>query len=279
MLADLSVCFKTSKEPKEVPTIIISTRTPRPELPTQLQTETATIPPIPTQKITYTMTPKPTPTPTEIVTQISQKDGMVIVFIPEGEFMMGSTRVDDPQTLDEEVPQHTVYLDSYWIDQTEVTNEMYAKCVSDSDSCTEPVNFSSLTRPSYYDNPLYASHPVIFVSWEQAEAYYAWAGRRLPTEAEWEKAARGSTGNIYPWGNSFDGTLTNYCDFNCFNDWKDIQYDDGYTDTAPVGNYPGGASVYGLMDMAGNIYEWIADWYAPYSRLPQINPSGPESGN
>jgi formylglycine-generating enzyme required for sulfatase activity len=171
-----------------------------------------------------------------------------------------------------------VYLNDYWIDRTEVTNAQYALCEADSGTCTKPANNYSDTRSSYYDNSQFADYPVIFVSWSQAAAYCAWAGRRLPTEAEWEKAARGPAGSIYPWGNTFDGTLANYCDANCLDAWKDSRFDDGYIDTSPVGTYPGGASIYGVLDMAGNVYEWVADWYGPYSQFPQINPTGPASG-
>ena len=146
---------------------------------------------------------------------------MVLVYVPAGEFKMGSSRAEDPQTFEEELPQHIVYLDDYWIDQTEVTNAQYARCVADGGACTKPNDNTSLTRSSYYDNSQYANYPVILVSWSQAAAYCAWAGRRLPTEAEWEKAARGPDGRIYPWGNTFDGTMANYCDINCNNAWKD----------------------------------------------------------
>jgi formylglycine-generating enzyme required for sulfatase activity len=203
---------------------------------------------------------------------------MVQVYVAAGEFKMGSSRAEDPQTFEEEIPQHIVYLDAYWIDQTEVTNAQYAMCVADNGACTQPADNISLTRSSYYDNSLYANYPVTYVNWSQADAYCAWAGRHLPTEAEWEKAARGTEGLIYPWGNSFDGTRANYCDINCFNDWKDPNFDDGYSDTSPVGDYPEGASPYGVLDMAGNIYEWVADWYGPYSRTEQINPKGPAFG-
>jgi formylglycine-generating enzyme required for sulfatase activity len=203
-------------------------------------------------------------------------DQMVLVYIPAGEFRMGSSRADDSQAFEEELPQHIVYLGDYWIDKTEVTNAQYAMCVA-SGACTPPANKYSSTRASYYDDSQYADYPVIFVSWSQAAAYCAWAGRRLPTEAEWEKAARGSTGHIYPWGNTFDGTLANSCDVNCSLPWKG-QYDDGYIETSPVGAYPDGAGMYGILDMAGNVYEWVADWYGPYSRDRQVNPTGPDAG-
>jgi formylglycine-generating enzyme required for sulfatase activity len=237
-----------------------------------------------TPTITVTLIPSPTvtqttaPTPTEIITQISPIDGMVLVFVPSGEFKMGSSKADDSQALDEEIPQHEVYLDDYWIDQTEVTNAQYARCVA-SGSCAKPNDNTSLTHGDYYENPQYANYPVIFVSWSQATAYCSWAGRRLPTEAMWEKAARGPDGFIYPWGNTFDGTKANYCDVNCFNGWKDDRYDDGYIDTSQVGDYPAGASIYGAFDMAGNVYEWVADWFEPYRRIRQVNPTGPLSGS
>ena len=200
---------------------------------------------------------------------------MVQVYVSEGEFKMGAT-IEDQEVGSHEKPQHTVYLDAYWIDGTEVTNAQYAMCV-EAGVCTEPTDNQSLTSISYKDSQ-YANHPVIFVDWSQAAAYCTWAGRRLPTEAEWEKAARGTEERIYPWGNTFDGKLANFCDVNCWGGWKESSYNDGYATTSPVGNYPDGASVYGALDMAGNAYEWVADWYGLYSSESQRNPTGPVSG-
>jgi formylglycine-generating enzyme required for sulfatase activity len=109
--------------------------------------------------------------------------------------------------------------------------------------------------------------------------YCAWAGARLPTEAEWEYSARGPQEFIYPWGDEFDGTRLNYCDANCEFDWADKTVDDGYADTAPVGSYPGGASWCGALNLAGNVWEWTADWYGDYHVGVQTNPLGPATGD
>lgn len=176
-----------------------------------------------------------------------------------------------------EKPEHTVYLKDYWMDKTEVTNKQYAQCVA-ANACTEPVDLNWQVNSNYKDGQ-YATHPVVFVDRKQAEKYCAWAGRRLPTEAEWEKAARGIDGRLYPWGNQFDGSRVNFCDVNCWNSWKDKSSNDGYVITSPVGNYLDGASPYTILDMTGNVYEWTADLSAPYSSGYQMNPKGPTSGS
>jgi formylglycine-generating enzyme required for sulfatase activity len=202
----------------------------------------------------------------------------VMVYVPAGAFWMGS-KESDPDANDDEKPQHEVILDAFWIDRTEVTNGQYRRCVDDG-ACSPPSSSSSSTRDSYYGTSEFDDYPVIFVDWEQADAYCTWAGKRLPTESGWEKAARGTDKRMYPWGDGFDGNLVNFCDVNCGFDRKNEDWDDGYADTAPVGNYPNGASPYGALDMAGNVWEWVADWYGEdyYAGSPDRNPQGADSG-
>jgi formylglycine-generating enzyme required for sulfatase activity len=212
----------------------------------------------------------PTPTPSAVDTQVREIDGMTMVYVPAGEFLMGSTLEEiDAVTaectegercmFDDEQPQHSVYLDAYWIDRTEVTNAQYRKCVEDG-GCDKPGCWDD----SDHNAP---DQPVVCVSWRNAQDYATWAGGRLPTEAEWEKAARGTDGRIYPWGNSPpDCTKANF------------RFCPGQA--LPVGSYPGGSSPYGAWDMAGNVSEWVADWWSDdyYSGSPLENPQGPESG-
>jgi formylglycine-generating enzyme required for sulfatase activity len=228
--------------------------------------------PAPTQTVAVQAAlPSPTPTPKAQTTptlgvgliQVSSKDGMMQMYVPAGDFLMGSDKAKDLQAYANEMPQHTVYLDAYWIDRTEVNNGQYRRCVT-LGACGAPGNMGSTIRSSYFLDTRFAYYPVIYVNWTQAKAYCTWAGRRLPSEAEWEKAARGTDGLTYPWGNETPNQ--NLLNFN-----------QNLSDTTKVGNYPSGASPYGALDMAGNVWEWVNDWYADnfYQESPAHNPTGP----
>lgn len=212
-------------------------------------------------------------------TLIAEKDGMTLVFVPAGEFEMGSENGDD-----DESPVHTVFLDEFWIDQTEVTNAMFALFMEDTNYTTvaEGVGKSYIYQNADWELVWGADwqhpggpetdldeldlHPVLHMSWLDASAYCAWTNRRLPTAAEWEKAARGVDGRRYPWGQQINSDYLNY--------------DSNLSETMPVGSYPSSASPYDALDMAGNVWEWVADWYVSdyYQNSPLENPLGPESG-
>lgn len=213
------------------------------------------------------ISPTPFISPTEEYSQPS------LILIPAGEFQMGAlpevgfqicVEIRQGCSLEDfvdEAPVHNIYLDDYWIFKYEVTNAFYLKCV-EAGVCDEPI------FTEFYYNPLYAEHPVVHVNWFAASQFCEWSGGRLPTEAEWEKAALGDTGWVYPWGDEADCEKANFSGCN---------FDEV---TLPVGSYPDGASVFGVMDMAGNAAEWIFDWYDPeyYSVSPMENPEGPADG-
>ena len=199
------------------------------------------------------------PTVENETARIRETDNSLELLIPSGEFEMGSNDGDT-----DEKPLHKVYLDAYWIDKTEVTNAQYQLCL-DTGACTSPKTNESYSRENYFDSEAYADYPVIHMEWYQARDYCRWAGGRLPSEAEWEKAAKGEDGHIYPWGNSNPGDSL-------------LNYNNNKGDTTPVGSYPAGASPYGVLDMAGNVLEWVEDWYREdyySSKNDWINPQGP----
>jgi formylglycine-generating enzyme required for sulfatase activity len=193
-------------------------------------------------------------------------DGMALVYIPAGAFWMGSAQ-DSAISEPDEQPQHKVTLSAFWIDRSEVTNAMYALCVQ-AKACTPPGETGSFGLDSYYDGAGYGDYPVIHVSWYQASQYCAWAGRRLPSEAEWEKAARGGLEQaLYPWGDQQPDCSRANFDNNgvvCNND------------PVQVGSYP--PNGYGLFDMAGNVWEWVNDWYGPYTAAEANDPDGAPQG-
>jgi serine/threonine-protein kinase len=199
-------------------------------------------------------------------TMARKKDGMEMVYVPEGMSQMG----DDDSWFNDQHPEQEIYLDAFWIDKYEVTNRQYSICVQEG-KCTEPLETTSFTREAYYGVEEFDNFPVVYVNWYQASEYCQWVGGSLPTEAQWEKAARGTTGRTYPWGEE-EPT----CDLANFK----FEDKECIGDTTSVGSYPKGASPYGALDMAGNVMEWGADWYITsyYSVMPQENPAGPVQG-
>lgn len=194
----------------------------------------------------------------------SSVDGMPEVYIPQGTFRMGGM---DPDVQRDEEPPHDVNMKAFWMDKLEVTNAMYTLCVK-ANACEPPQTFKSQTHDSYFNNPEFNDFPVVYVTWLQADTYCKWAGRRLPTEAEWEYAARGNDYRTYPWGD--DRPDSSRGNFNYF-----------VGDTTKVGNYPAGASPFGVLDMAGNVAEWVADYYDVnyYAQGVTSNPTGPGARN
>jgi formylglycine-generating enzyme required for sulfatase activity len=192
-----------------------------------------------------------------------------MVPVPAGPFTMGNA-VGTKHANRDEAPAHRPHLDRFAIDRHEVTNKAYQACVKRG-HCTPPGRTGSKTRGGYYDDPRFARHPVINVDWHQAQAFCRWRGGRLPTEAEWEKAARGHKDRrTYPWGDRKpDCSLANFGG-----------PDGCQGDTDQVGARPAGKSPYGAHDMAGNVWEWVSDWYDPsyYKRSPGKNPAGPRWG-
>lgn len=224
--------------------------------------------PTPTDIPTVVPSATITATPEFIVVWVNDHE---MVLVPEGEFKMGSDISESNES-----PAHIVYTDSFLIGKYEVTNQQFANFLNEMGNRKEG-RFFWLDERSvdarifqiegiWVANTGYENHPAVEVSWFGARAYCNWAGGRLPTEAEWEKAARGTDGRTYPWGEELNASMANY--------GRNIN------DTSPIGTYPLGMSPFGAMDMAGNAWEWVSDWYASeyYSISPLENPSGPLFG-
>lgn len=212
--------------------------------------------------------------------------GPAEILIRAGSFTMGSTdaefaaalglcraeqRRDDckEEWFGFEQAAHQVYLDDYWIDRTEVTVARYRRCVA-AGACALPPYAEGGQR---YDRP---DLPVVLVTWNDARRFCAWAGARLPTEAEWERAARGAAGRRYPWGNVYNPFNANHGAFAL----EDLDARDGFLELAPVGSFPEGRTPDGIDDLAGNVQEWVYDWFAQeYPQADAVNPRGPDNGD
>jgi formylglycine-generating enzyme required for sulfatase activity len=198
-------------------------------------------------------------------------EGMVL--IPAGELYRGSDSNQGYQIclknngdckkswFQDEGPAHAVRLDDFYIDSHEVTQKEFQRVQGE--------------NPSAYKG---SNLPVERVTWSEATEFCQRVGKRLPTEAEWEWAARGGKRSVFPWGDKFESRKANFCDKQCNKRWKESQFDDGHRYTAPVGSFP--ANGYGAFDMVGNVYEWVQDWYAEdyYEQSPRDNPKGPQAG-
>ena len=246
---------------------VIPTKAPT-DVPSQPATEPAA-PPVqaPTDVPTAVPTVAPSETPFVLLPEIKDAKGISMVLVPAGTFLMGG---NDRDAEPDERGVHSVNLDDYYIDKYEATNAAYQACVT-AGKCKPPIQTDSFTRSKYYGIPAYEEYPVVYVDWNMAKEFCEWRDARLPTEAEWEKAARGSEDQRYfPWGNSeISCQIANYSGpGGCYNG------------TTMVGSYDGGASPYGVYDMAGNVWEWVADWYSEtyYNVSPSRNPTGPDSG-
>jgi len=206
---------------------------------------------LPSKTPVASVTPTATPLPVEII----DAKGVTMRLVPAGEFTMGSDN-----GMDDEKPAHTVYLDAFYIDKYEFTVALYQVCINEG-VC------SGRFEKDYYDK--YKNHPVTDVDWSMAGTYCAWRNARLPTEAEWEKSARGTDARTYPWGETLS------CD--------KANYEGCVGHTTVVGSYESGKSIYGVYDLVGNVWEWVADFYQPnyYYTLGQqaVNPQGPISGS
>ncbi len=259
-------------------TVLADTATPTgvelAALPSDTPVPSSTLQPPPsvthtaTRTVTSTPNPSPTITDTALPTWVNPYDNAPLVYVPAGTFLMGSDSASDPYFWGAEAPAHQVFVTESYIYRLEVTNAQYAQCVLEH-QCPLPEQSYSHTRREYYDNPRFDDYPVIYVTYSMATSYCVWAGGRLPSEAEWEKAARGTDGRLFPWGSTLpNANLANYLG-------------SGIGDSVAIGSYPQGASAYGALDMGGNVLEWVYDRFdETYYRFSALdNPFGPATGN
>ena len=214
-------------------------------------------------------------------TWVSRVDDVTLVCVPAGRFLMGAGE-DDSLAKDSEKPQHEVDLDAYWMDRTEVTNINFGKCLAAGACHPKQYETSAASYVPYSVHPDAQNFPALIYESEPAVEYCQWAGRRLPTEAEWEKAARGADGRLYPWGNDPLGcNRANYYACALSTSTAPRCGNSEHCATNEVNSHPTGASPYGALNMAGNVWEWVADWYQAdyYSHSPADNPRGPASGH
>jgi serine/threonine-protein kinase len=274
----------TPTELSNQPAPATSTNTPE-VAPSPEPTATQTLAPTLTATMRPSVTPvQPEPTPTEALSPVHiGRDGVEMRLVPGGPFIMGSTPGQVEQAIAlcrrnpdgdscaqtdfaSEMPQREVLISPFYMDVTEVTNSQYRTCAT-AGVCQPPREGSgTYRRDAYYDRPEFDAYPVVWITWFDARDYCAWAGKRLPTEAEWEKGARGEDGRIFPWGNLFSSDRAN-------------TQDRGRESIEPAGRYRSGASPYDLLDMAGNVWEYVADWHDPnyYFNGPDQDPTGPNS--
>ena len=281
------------------------------DFPTATPVATVTVPPTSVPTLMPTSTPSSTATATLTATAIPtltpvpervEVTGGSMILIPGGFSQMGAAADDlaaecalfregcQSDWFRASEPAHSVLLSRYYIDAHEVTNEAFIEFLNQTDndcggqSCLSPEQSQLTSESGTWQFPEeLAAHPVTGVTWYGAAAFCLWREARLPTEAEWEKAAAwdadGAVARRYPWGDAFDGQALNFCDAACDEPQADADHNDTFAGTAPVASFPGGRSAYGLYDMAGNVWEWVGDWYDPayYEVSAAANPTGPET--
>lgn len=293
----------TTEPPAESATVAAPTTAPATAPATATPTAPATL--LPTPTLAPTATPTPLPSPTALPVEVIVPHGSMLL-VSGGFFQMGAA-ADDLLTECQRFtvscrrdwflaaePVHSVLLAPYYLDSHEVTNTAFVEFLNavggESAECQGQTCIDPAASRIAWENGIAvvsadrAQHPVTGVTWYGADAFCKWRDSRLPTEAEWEKAAAwddaAMTARLYPWGDEFHGKYLNFCDATCDAPQANLSYNDGFSVAAPVGNYPDGRGASGHDDLAGNVWEWVADWFDPgyYATSPGADPTGPEAG-